>query len=274
MPLPELPEAEIARRQLARWVGAEPIRAIRLEDPAVVRTHLSSRPSDAVDEPEVALRPLIGSVATGFRRHGKRIALVTPGLGVLVHLGMSGKLVRSEEVPRYGRVGLVTSGTTVWLVDRRRFGCLVPVAPASIDPTLRQGHGPDALEEAVSAEALAARLTGRRAVKVALLDQQVLAGIGNIQAVEILFRAGVDPRTRCDALTSAQHAALATVIPRQLREVVEAEDGGEITYVTDGGENVFRVYGHADEPCPACGEPIASLRQSGRSTFWCPGCQR
>lgn len=272
--MPELPEAEIARRQLARWLGDAPVRRVRLEDPAVVRTHLSSRPSDGVGDPQGEVDALVGQPVVEVLRHGKRVGIRFPERGLLVHLGMSGKLVRSEEVPRYGRMGLETERGTVWLVDRRRFGCFVPVEPAQIRSTLAEGHGPDALDEACGAAELRARLTGRRAVKVALMDQAVLAGIGNIQAVEILFRAGIDPRTRCADLTESQLEALAPVIPAQLQEVVDAEDVGEIVYVTErGGENPFVVYGREGSACPRCGTAIESLRQSGRSSFFCPGCQ-
>lgn len=271
--MPELPEAEIARRQLERWLGDGPLTAVVVEDPAVVRTHLSTRPSDGVPDGRKVLEGLVGLPPAGTFRHGKRVGWGRGPFGVAVHLGMSGRLVRSTEPPRSARVGFVGPTETVWFVDRRRFGCLVVRPLEQLDALLREGHGPDALLEAPDAEALRSRLKGRRAIKVALLDQAVLAGVGNIQAVEALFKAGIDPRTRCDHLTEAQVARLAVVLPAQLQEVIDAEDAGEITYVTDGGDNPFLVYGRASEPCSTCGTPIETLRQSGRSTFFCPTCQ-
>ncbi|MCA9490021.1 MAG: bifunctional DNA-formamidopyrimidine glycosylase/DNA-(apurinic or apyrimidinic site) lyase [Myxococcales bacterium] len=272
--MPELPEAEIARRQLQRWLGTTPFREARAIDPAVVRTHLSSKPSDAVADPAGALAPLVGTAPTAFLRHGKRFGLVAGDRAVLVHLGMSGKLVQAAEKPPYARLALVTDGDPVWLVDRRRFGCVSVVPAEEADSVLREGHGPDALDEALSADGLRAVLKGGRAVKVALMDQALLAGIGNIQAAEILFRARVDPRAACKALTDEQVARIAAITPAQLQEVIDGEDAGEIVYVTDGGPNVFAVYGREGEPCPSCATPIETTTQGGRTTYWCPSCQR
>lgn len=272
--MPELPEAEIARRQLDRWLGAGPLTRVRIEDAAVVRTHCSSRTRDAVDDPEAVLGALVGATIHGTARHGKRIGWRIGDRGVVVHLGMSGKLVRSEEPPRFGRVALTTPANTVWLCDQRRFGCLVVVPAAELLPTLREGHGPDALDEAPDGAGLKERLRGRRAVKVALLDQAVLAGVGNIHAVEALFHAGIDPRTRCSDLTLEQCEVLAAALPVHLKRVIAAEETGEIVYMTEGRtDNPFSVYGRAEGPCLQCSTPIESATLGGRSTFWCPGCQ-
>jgi formamidopyrimidine-DNA glycosylase len=272
--MPELPEAEIARRQLDRWLGTGPLTAVRLEDPAVVRTHASSRPAHAVPDARAVLDGLIGVPIHGTARHGKRIGWRIGTRGVVVHLGMSGKLVRGDEPPRFARVGFTTAERTVWLCDQRRFGCVVVGGAAELDARLRDGHGPDALDEAPDADGLRGCLRGRRAVKVALLDQAVLAGVGNIHAVEALFQAGIHPATPCSALTADQLARLAAVLPVHLARVVAAEEEGEIVYMTEGrADNPFDVYGRADLPCRACGTPVAVASLGGRSTFWCPDCQ-
>jgi len=275
--MPELPEVEIAGRQLHRWLSGRPVDRVVVLDPAVVRSELSTRPSMAVEDGAAVLEALLQGVPERPLRHGKRLGWPWGERGLLIHLGMSGKFVRlpvGEQPPASARVGWVQGEWTVWFVDRRRFGCLVGVEGSAMGAALRAGHGPDALDEALDGPGLAARLTGRRAIKVALLDQARLAGVGNIHAVEALFRAGVDPRLRCDALTERQWARLAEAIPAQLQWVVDAEDRGEIEYITEGGtENPFSVYGREGEECPVCGGLIERIKQSGRGTWFCPSCQ-
>ncbi len=271
--MPELPEAEIARRQLDRWLTG-PALTFSVLDDAIVRHTLSSRPSDAVDDPEEVLSRL--GAPKGVIRHGKRIGWSFAGSGgLLVHLGMSGKFVKRaarDEPPKFARLGMIRDEIAVWFLDRRRFGCVTPVD--DVQAAIRQGHGPDALDEAPGGPGLKGLLTGRRAIKVALMDQGKLAGIGNIQAVEALHRAAIDPRTPCSKLADPQWDALARAIPEQLQFVIDAEDAGEITYVTeDPAANPFAVYKREGEACPRCGSTIESTKQSGRTTFWCAGCQ-
>lgn len=263
--MPELPEVEIARRQLDRWFTGEEVTAEAI-DPAVVRTHLSSRPSDAHPEGPELLRAAVGRAEPPLR-HGKRIAWPFGDNAVLVHLGMTGKLVKGEAGnavrARFDEVGFV---------DRRRFGCLCVVPRDEVDGHLRANHGPDALDEPLDGAGLKRTFTGRRAIKVALMDQSKLAGLGNIHAAEALWRAQIDPRRRCDQV---QHwDALATAIVAQLQETITAEDAGEIVYVTDGGPNRFAIYGREGESCPRCSAPIERFSQSGRSTFACSSCQQ
>lgn len=272
--MPELPEAEIARRQLERWATGVPVQ-FELLDPAVVRTPLSSRPSDVVDDPDSIIAALGTPEST--LRHGKRIGWSFGERALLVHLGMSGKFVKRPldvEPPKFARLGMRTPEHVVWFLDLRRFGCVTPVAGDALGDAIREGHGPDALDEAPDGPALKGLLTGRRAIKVALMDQAKLAGIGNIQAVEALFRAGIDPRTPCAKVSDTQWDTLSHAIPAQLQYVIDAEDAGEITYVTeDPTANPFAVYKREGEPCPRCSGTIETIRQSGRSTFFCPDCQ-
>jgi len=275
--MPELPEVEIAGRQLDRWLSGRRVDRVIVLDRAVLRSQLSTRPSMAVEDGEAVLRALLQAPPERPLRHGKRLAWPWGERGLLIHLGMSGKFVRravAEEPPTSARVGWVQGAWTVWFVDRRRFGCLVGVDREALEAALREGHGPDALDEAPDGPGMAARLTGRRAIKVALLDQSKLTGVGNIHAVEALFRARVDPRLRCEALTERQWARLAEAIPAQLQWVIDAEDRGEIAYITDGAtENPFSVYGREGEECPSCGGTIERIKQSGRGTWFCPSCQ-
>lgn len=277
--MPELPEVESARRALLAWLPGR-IDAVSVFDPSAVRTRLSTSPSDAVVDGDAAARDLFeGAVTVRIERHGKRLGWILKRgraeRAVLMHLGMTGRLVRrtSSEVPGAGvRLAWRAGDTWVWFEDARRFGCVSPVPVAAMDARLRDGHGPDALDAPLDAAGLGARVTGRRAVKDALMDQAVVAGLGNIHVVEALWRARVHPDTRADDVSAAGWKRLAAAIPTQLAAFVEEPDR-EVRYMNLGGDNPFRVYGREGEPCPRCGGPIARTAK-GRSTYFCPACQR
>jgi formamidopyrimidine-DNA glycosylase len=112
-------------------------------------------------------------------------------------------------------------------------------------------------------------------VKLVLMDQTVVAGVGNVQAMEALWRAGIHPSRPADSLTTAEHARLAEAVHEQLNATLALlGPGDEITYVEEpGGPNPFPLYQRDGEPCPTCGATIATFRQGGRGTWWCPGCQ-
>ena len=277
--MPELPEVEIARRQLDRWLVGRRIAATHLPDEAAVRTHLSTRPDDVLPGATGLVGGLIGSRVEATSRHGKRLGVVfDAGRAWAVHLGMSGRWVRREDgdAPRFARLGLeVEDGATVWFSDMRRFGCVAPVHADALDATLTAGHGPDALDACPDGPGLAARFRTRSAIKTALLQQERLAGLGNIHAVEALFRARIAPGRSAQGLTPSEWAALADAIPAQLRYALDVTEAEEVAYMTDGGhvENPFAVYGREGEACGSCGASVVRARHSGRSTFWCPGCQ-
>ncbi len=276
--MPELPEVEVARRQLARWTADRAIVRVLLQDPAAVRATLSSRPSDRLADAAERLAPLVGAVGTEPVRHGKRLGWVVGGVGLLAHFGMTAHLVRrraGDEVPDLARLGFeLDDGTVAWFVDGRRFGCFTPVEPGELSLRLREGCGPDALREPLDAAGLRAALKGRRPLKVALMDQTKLAGLGNIHAAEACFRARIGPSLPCAEVPAAGWERLAEAIPRQLREAVEAEDSdADLVYVNLGGPNPFAVYGRGGEPCGTCGAAIRSEEMAGRTTYWCPTCQ-
>jgi formamidopyrimidine-DNA glycosylase len=217
---------------------------------------------------------MVGEEVRDTARHGKRLGLEVGSGWWLVHLGMTGRFVRSlSEVaaPAHARVGWgLDDGHTVWFCDARRFGALVPLVDRE---ALSEGMGPDALAP-MEGPILAACFRGRRGVKVALMDQACLAGLGNIHAVEALWRAGVAPDRPVDDVPMEAWAELARAIPVQLAAgIAEVPDVQDFTYVTDGGENPFAVYGREGEPCPRCGDAVVRAVHGGRSTFWCPRCQ-
>jgi formamidopyrimidine-DNA glycosylase len=277
--LPELPEVEICRRSLRRWCAGRRITAAPVEDPAAIRERLSTRPSEVLTDGEKQWSALVGQLPGALGRHGKRIGWTIGERGWLLHLGMTGKWIHrpsASPLPRFARLGLsLDDGYSVWFVDPRRFGCVAPVEGESLDLCLRAKLGPDALEEPLDGTQLRSVLKGRRKIKVALMDQAKLAGVGNIQAVEALWRAGLDPLRRCDNLSPCEFDSLAAALLTQLRWTITHEDEGEIQYLSESrSANPFQVYGRAGGPCPRCGGEILSHKHSGRTTFWCGSCQR
>ncbi|HTN52753.1 MAG TPA: bifunctional DNA-formamidopyrimidine glycosylase/DNA-(apurinic or apyrimidinic site) lyase [Anaeromyxobacter sp.] len=283
--MPELPEVEIAARNLRAWTAGRTIERVET-DPRARRIFRPARP------PAVA-RALAGARFQAVRRMGKQllIALEKDGapLGLASHLGMTGKWVRRPEpgrraadgaaaAPRHSRARLhLDDGATLHYQDLRLFGRLrvVPGARFEALPEVR-ALGPDPLADGVDPARLAALLArSRQAVKPRLLDQRLLAGVGNIYASESLFRARIDPRRAARSLSRAEVERLGAAIVEAMREGIARQEGPEIAYVEEGGENPFLVYAREGERCPRCRRArIARTVQAQRSTFFCPRCQR
>jgi formamidopyrimidine-DNA glycosylase len=271
--MPELPEVEVAARNLRRWTAGRRIRAVR------------PRPR--------AGAALVGARFREVRRVGKNLLVTLEGrggpVGVWSHLGMTGKWLRraaGEPGPRFSRLAVeLDDGARLHFVDMRRFGRFRVVAGARFEglPALR-ALGPDPLAEGIDAAALHARLARLRIpIKVALLDQRLIPGVGNIQASEALHRARLDPRRRAGSLGRAEVGKLARGVLASIRFTLARfadsgadRDDGEITYVEERrSANPFIVYGRAGAPCPRRdGGTIARIVQAGRSTFFCRVCQR
>jgi formamidopyrimidine-DNA glycosylase len=275
--MPELPEVEWAARQLGRWLVGRRVEAVAC-DPRARRLFRPGTPAGFA-------RALTGARVEQIDRHGKQLLitlLAAQGpLGVNAHLGMTGKWVlraEGEPVPPHARLTLrLDDGALVHYADPRMFGRLRLVPGARFDrwPDL-VALGPDPLASPIDLARLGARLRAtRRAVKVALLDQSLLAGIGNIHASEACWRARLDPRRRGDALSLAEVARLARAVRASLRFGLAGLDGPEIEYLEEGGENPFHVYGRAGRRCrhPGCGGLVERLVQAQRSTYFCRRCQ-
>lgn len=272
--MPELPEVESARRYLEAQLGAAPLQAVQILDPGVGRPRVSTRASEGRAEVGAALAAaLSGRPWPAVRRHGKRLGFETPEGAWTLWLGMSGRFQRGPSPPAHARLGLVpAAGEPVWFVDPRRFGGFAPVN-GPLDAALREGHGPDPTLDPWSGAILRARLAGRRPLKVALLDQAVLAGLGNIHAVEALFRARIAPDVPAGALTSEEVEDLAAAIATQLAIGVAELGEAELELVSEGGPNPFQVYGKEGLPCPRTGAPIVRDVHAGRGTWWSPAWQ-
>ncbi|HTR52350.1 MAG TPA: bifunctional DNA-formamidopyrimidine glycosylase/DNA-(apurinic or apyrimidinic site) lyase [Kofleriaceae bacterium] len=276
--MPELPEVETVRRTLAPAIGAK-IAAVWDSGKGL---HMHRKP------PRAKLRALVGARITGLRRHGKYLLVDfdgrDTGRALLVHLGMTGRLLLvSEATPRAPHTHVVLwldDGRELRFVDARRFGQIDVIERAREgDHPALAALGPDPLVHGIDGATLLARAKGRTTtLKVFVLDQSVVAGVGNIYASEALWRAKLRPSTRANKLTAASAARLAQAIDDVLAHALD-KGGTSLRDFVDAtgtqGENAeyLLVYGRAGEPCPRCKTTIRRTVHQGRATYYCPTCQ-
>lgn len=271
--MPELPEVESLARALRQGGadGAPPlvgrrIVGVRLNWPGHV-----DRPS-----PRTFRARLRGRTVRAVGRRAKYLVVELDRGTLLLHLRMSGdlRLAPTGSPPdRFTRSILrLDDGWELRFSDARKFGRLFLVDdPAEVVG----GLGPEPLERSFTAPMLARRLrTTRRVLKPLLLDQRVVAGVGNIYADEALHRAGLHPARRSDSLSPEEAGALWRGLRAALRQGLR-HNGASIDWVYRGGDyqNHFRVYQRAGEPCPVCGTPIVRIVLAQRGTHFCPTCQ-
>ncbi len=275
--MPELPEVETVRRMLAIAVPGR-----RIESAHVSAKRLRTQPLSSLP------RQLAGRTFGEPRRTGKFLLLdLDHGRTLLSHLGMSGRWLfwprgrKPDAALHHVHLKLdFEDGATLWYQDIRRFGMLRVLETAKLahDASLKL-LGPDPLAERRDGAALYQAARGSRtSIKVWLLDQRRIAGLGNIYASEVLFRARLDPRRRAGALTHAEWERIAVEIPAVLEESIARMGTTFSTYRTlwnepgQYGEELL-VYDRAGEPCRVCGGQVRRLVQAGRSTFFCAACQ-
>lgn len=267
--MPELPEVEIARRNMERWLSGRTV--TRASADARARTFRGADPKQ--------FERIRGRLLKADRRGKYLLLSFEQDRGLLAHLGMTGKLVRRPQGADvlYSRARLtLDDGATVHYVDPRLFGRIEP-APASqlyeLEP-IRE-LGPDPVVDGLTPAALEAAVgPSRQPIKVALMDQSRIAGLGNIHAAEALYRARIHPARLPATLTRAEWAKLTKAIHASIQFALQNEDDEEITYVEEpGSENPFQIYGRAGEKCARCGTKVKSFTQAGRTTHFCPTCQ-
>jgi formamidopyrimidine-DNA glycosylase len=271
--VPELPEVETIRRQLAPHLEGRTIVVAEILDPRWTRPE---PPGQVQDE-------LQGAVIERVLRFGKYLAWQLSGdRHLLVHLRMTGALLLDPVVdPPHTRVRFeLDGGHRVVYVDPRRFGTghLLHGLHAR-DRYLAERIGIEPFTAEFTAAHLRAMARGRRApVKAFLLDQRRIAGVGNIYADEALFRAGIHPLRPVGRLTGAQMAALRTGIEDALAAGIEAkgasiDDFRHVDGARGSFQDRFLVHRRAGEPCPTCGKPIRKIVVGGRGTYVCERCQ-
>ncbi|SDZ93466.1 bifunctional DNA-formamidopyrimidine glycosylase/DNA-(apurinic or apyrimidinic site) lyase [Rubrimonas cliftonensis] len=283
--MPELPEVETVRRGLAPVMEGR--RLARVEQ---------NRPDLRWPLPDAFAARLTGRRVLRLGRRSKYLLAELDGDETLiVHLGMSGRmLVEAETVgdfahaagrlPAHDHVVFhIEGGPRIAFNDARRFGAMDLWPTAALEShRLLAALGPEPLSNAFHEAHLAARLAGRRTpIKAALLDQRIVAGLGNIYVCEALHRAQVAPARLAGSLSRPRVARLAAAIRETLTAAIEAGGSslrdfrhadGELGYF----QHAFRVYGREGGPClrEGCGGVVGRLVQSARSSFWCPRCQR
>lgn len=233
--------------------------------------------------PELLAARLAGRTVGAIDRRGKHLlARLDDGRSLHLHLGMSGRFVPVHPGGLlHVRLALfLEDGGVVSFVDPRMFGRVELDAHDALERRVFAPLGPDAWDRTGVARALARALPStRRPIKGVLLDQAVLAGLGNIYAAEALWRAKLHPEVAADRLDRPAIGRLSRAIERVLRdglELLERDQAqlGSVVYLQDAGsENPFVVYGRSGEPCPRCRAPIARTVLGGRATFHCPRCQ-
>jgi formamidopyrimidine-DNA glycosylase len=270
--MPELPEVETVTRQLRPHLEGRVVRSVEILDPRWCQ------PDDsAVTEAAITGRRLLG-----LERRGKHLIWRFDGGTLLLHLRMTGVLLAdgAADAP-YQRVVLtLDDGVTIRFCDPRRFGTGRWFDDgAEADAHLDARLGPEPLSDAFDGRALHRAIRTRRtSVKALLLDQKVVAGVGNIYADEALFHARVHPLRRGEQLTAGQCAALADGVKRALRDGI-ASGGATIDDFrhVDGFEGWFqldfRVHRREGLPCPECGTPVVRRTVAQRSTYSCDRCQ-
>jgi formamidopyrimidine-DNA glycosylase len=283
--MPELPEVETVRRGLVP----------AMEGLVIARADVN-RPDLRWPFPERMAQRLTGAKVEQLRRRSKYIlADLSSGESLLVHLGMSGRMLISGDPlgqfvhdhpspEKHDHVVFhMANGARVTFNDPRRFGAMDLLDTATADAhKLLASIGPEPLGNDFHEVHLVAALKGRNMpIKSALLDQRIVAGLGNIYVCETLYRAGIHPASKAGQISKVRVAALVPIIREVLAEAIEAggsslrdfrQADGELGYF----QHSFDVYGRENEPCrsPDCGTPIARIVQSGRSSFYCGQCQR
>jgi len=287
--VPELPEVEVVRRGLDRWVTGRTIRHVEVLHPRAVRRHVAGAPD--------LVARLEGRRVLGASRRGKYLWLplaerppAAPAEALVAHLGMSGQLLVEPPEARPEAhlrvcVDFTDGGPQLRFVDQRTFGGLALQAlvddgnggrvPAGVVHIAR-----DPLDPAFDDDAFVAALRARRTgLKRALLDQGLVSGVGNIYADEALWRARLNGTRATASLRPTEVRRLLAAVREVMTEAL-AQGGTSFDslYVNVNGESGWfdrslAVYGRRDQPCPRCGTPVRRQAFMNRSSYWCPTCQ-
>ncbi|MBL8833715.1 MAG: bifunctional DNA-formamidopyrimidine glycosylase/DNA-(apurinic or apyrimidinic site) lyase [Rhodospirillales bacterium] len=276
--MPELPEVETVVRGLRPHLEGRRLAAV-VQRRADIRTPIP---------PDFVQRATGARVLKVERRAKWILAALDRDATLLVHLGMSGRLVLVDGKP--GKPGphdhvefRTDEGATVRFTDPRRFGVVDLVDTASLASDRRFADlGPEPLDPSFDAAALARALDGSKApLKAALLDQRNVAGLGNIYVCEALFRCGLSPLRKAGTVKGEKAVALCAAIKATLGDAIKAGGSSARDYVQASGElgwfqHQWRVYDREGQACVGCksGKGVRRVVQSGRSTFYCPRCQR
>src|SRR5512142_226204 len=271
--MPELPEVETTLRGLAPHLTGQQVQAV------VIRNARLRWPI-----PENLPELLQGQTIRQLRRRAKYLLVEFDHGTLILHLGMSGSLrILTSPAPADPHEHfdlLLQNGTVMRLRDPRRFGAVLWHAGDIAQHPLLAALGPEPLQAVFDAGHLYAATRKRKAaIKLVIMDNHVVVGVGNIYANEALFRAGIRPTLPANKLSKPRCAKLVETIKQVLKEAIKQGGSTLRDFVNSDGEpgyfqQSYFVYGRAGEPCRQCGSPIKQIRQGQRSTFYCPQCQR
>lgn len=289
--MPELPEVETVRMGLAP----------ALEDRRFTKVE-TRRGGLRVPFPKDFAQRLTGRRVLKLRRRAKYLlADLDSGETLVIHLGMTGRMAvyaggRERRLGQYvyqtasteagsGKHDHVVMDTDaparIVFTDHRRFGLMTLIETRSIEADkLFRGIGVEPLSKVFDSAFLAGALKGKKTpIKSALLDQRLIAGLGNIYACEALFRARISPKRLAAKVRPQSVALLAAAIKAVLKEAIKAGGSSLRDYRKANGDlgdfqSHWAVYSREGEPCPVCGNPVKRIAQAGRSSFWCPRCQK
>ena len=274
--MPELPEVETTRRGVEPKLVGRRIAAVKVYDRRL-----------RWPVPRAFGAKLVGREVAAVDRRSKYLLFRMRAAGVtdtmLVHLGMTGSLQLHRRAPpreAHEHVDLVfDDGSTLRYRDPRRFGTMLWIAGDAATHPLIAGLGPEPFSEAFNADGLFRGTRGRKvAIKLALMDNRLVVGVGNIYANEALFRAGIRPTRAAGRLTRPRLARLVDTVRETLGEAIAAGGSTLRDYVGSSGEPggfqlTYAVYARDGLPCRTCGTPVRAVRQGQRSSFYCPACQ-
>ncbi|MGC7845957.1 bifunctional DNA-formamidopyrimidine glycosylase/DNA-(apurinic or apyrimidinic site) lyase [Desulforudis sp. 1088] len=272
--MPELPEVETIVRGLAPLITGQQIQEVEIHKAKVI----------ACPEPSAFAELVKGRTIERLQRRGKYILMeLSGGVTMVIHLRMTGQLVYyADPAPPPKHTHLVLRLAQGWLrfTDPRQFGRVLAVPASELD---RVGGlkdlGPEPLDPRFTEKELCRLVNGRKQkIKALLLDQRVLAGMGNIYTDEALYLAGIHPDRPAAELTARETKALYSAVKKVLDEGIAFGGTSVRDYVDAHGvegrfQKMLKVYGKKGEPCPCCGTPIARTVCAGRGTYFCPRCQ-
>jgi formamidopyrimidine-DNA glycosylase len=282
--MPELPEVETVRRGLEPFMAGAQIVDLRL-----------NREDLRFPFPKNFKKRLTGETISRLDRRAKYLLIYLSGGAVIIaHLGMSGRFVieapgaegdRKDRIIAHDHVIFTLKGPKgacqIIYNDPRRFGFMDLVEREGLWQTRHFANmGPEPMGNAFNWPVLAARLQGRKtAIKQALLDQKIVAGLGNIYVCEALWQAGISPRRAAFSVGVARGERLVVAVQEILARAIEAGGSSLRDHAQPDGDlgyfqHDFAVYDREGEPCPKCGAPVKRFTQGGRSSFFCGGCQR
>ncbi len=271
--MPELPEVEIVCRNLAS----------RIAPASEIKSWVFFRADLRFKIPKKALLKIVGQPLRNIRRRAKYILFDFGEHLIISHLGMTGSW-RNEKAGwsrrKHDHLAFAVSDNTYFVFeDPRRFGFIEVIKTADFAARFKD-LGAEPLDQKVDFEQLIESFRRLNApIKNALMNQKLLVGVGNIYASEVLFRTRISPLKKCSKISAEQYRSLFQEVIHVLTEAIEAGGSSISDYRNLDGEKgdfqqSFFVYGRAAETCLICSSKIKSVVQAGRSTFWCPSCQK